>query len=51
MTGFSFQTDLNGKFRDEKDIEYTSTSPEATGQIYEVLQQFFEIFGLQDNDF
>jgi carboxypeptidase C (cathepsin A) len=44
QTGFSFQIDKKtGKF-DPKDIEYTSTSPDAMAQSLQVLLQFFEIW-------
>jgi len=51
QTGFSFQTDLQGNYNKDPNIEYTRTSPEATEQLWQLLSQFLPIFGLQDNPF
>ena len=45
MTGFSFQSYPNGTaISDPKAVEYTTTSPKAMEQVYQVLVQMFTIF-------
>jgi hypothetical protein len=45
MTGFSFQSYPNGTaVTDAHDVEYTTTSPIAMEQVYQVLVQMFTIF-------
>lgn len=45
MTGFSFQSYENGTIvTDPKAVEYTTTSPHALEQVYQVLAQVFTIF-------
>eukprot|EP01061_Rhynchopus_euleeides_P014186 TRINITY_DN2463_c1_g2_i1.p1 TRINITY_DN2463_c1_g2~~TRINITY_DN2463_c1_g2_i1.p1 ORF type:complete len:544 (+),score=226.22 TRINITY_DN2463_c1_g2_i1:55-1632(+) len=43
QTGFSYQLNASGEF-DPKNIEYTKDSIDATAQMYEVVQQLFEVF-------
>ena len=43
-TGFSFQTDHDGAIVKPADVEYTSTSAEATAQVLEALKQFYSIW-------
>ena len=44
MTGLSFQTNSTGGASTGKQIEYTKTSGQAMEQIYQVLQQFLQIW-------
>lgn len=43
-TGFSFQSNPDGKFTPIKDIVYTTTSKDATEQVHGVLSQVFTMF-------
>ena len=44
MTGLSFQTNSTGGASTGKQIEYTKTSAQAMEQVYQVLQQFLQIW-------
>lgn len=44
MTGFSYQTDLNGTAVNPKYVEYTNSSESATSQIHDLLTQFFTVW-------